>query len=209
MNIDEDEGEEVPTQVKVVILGEQFVGKTSLCRQFVSQTFEQNSEPTVRIAFQSKNINLNGEKVTLRIWDTAGQEKYRSLAPIYYKGADVAIIVYDVTNEDSFETLKYWIDQLRVNIGVDEKLCIAIAGNKSDSSEKDRKVPTQMGEEIANINGALFSETSARTGDNVNSLFIKATKIGINYRKEKDREKSQRLSITQEENVQPEKNFNC
>ena len=72
--------------------------------------------------------------------------------------------------------MKYWIEQLKVNIGVDEKLCIAIAGNKVDSPEKDRKVPTQMGEEIANINGALFNETSARTGENVNTLFIKASK---------------------------------
>jgi len=177
-------------------LGDMYVGKTSLCRQFVSQTFEPNSEPTIRIAFQSKNLNFNGEKVTLRIWDTAGQEKYRSLAPIYYKGADVAIIVYDVTNEQSFQTLKFWIEQLKENTSIDEKLCIAVAGNKADSSEKDRKVPTAMGQEIASLNGALFSETSARTGENVNELFIKATKIGVKYRKEKDKDRAEKVAIT-------------
>ena len=178
--------------LKMVLLGDVAVGKTSLSHRFVANSFLINSESTVRIAFQSKNLSFVDEsgaevQLNLRIWDTAGQEKYRSLAPLYIRGADVALIVYDVTSRESSETVGFWLEELRQS---GEDLVVAVVGNKIDTPA-EREVTAEQGRLIAQSCGnALFQETSARTGDGVESVFVKAAQAGWEKKKVKDLRKA-------------------
>ena len=182
--------------LKLVLLGDVAVGKSSLSHRFVCDAFLVNSESTVRIAFQSKNLSFedaagNEVNLNLRIWDTAGQEKYRSLAPLYIRGADVAIIVYDVTSRESAEAVGYWQEELRQS---GEDLVVAIAGNKVDVAGA-REVPAETGQVMASAQGAIFQETSAQSGDGVEALFVAAAKAGWEKKKSKDARKMAGVSL--------------
>ncbi|XP_022887480.1 ras-related protein RABF1-like [Olea europaea var. sylvestris] len=124
---------------------------------------------TVGASFLSQTIALqDSTTVKFEIWDTAGQERYAALAPLYYRGAAVAIVVYDITNPESFTKAQYWIKELRKH-GSPE-IVMALVGNKADLHEK-REVPVQDGIDCAEKNGMFFIETSAKTADNINQLF--------------------------------------
>ncbi len=117
-----------------------------------------------------KDLVVDGESYYLNIWDTAGQERFRSLAPLYYRDASAIVLVYDITNEESFASLRTtWIPAMRscTNPGI----VLAIVGNKLDLRDKERLIPTEEARGYADILGALFSETSAKTGENVTQLF--------------------------------------
>ncbi|CAM9271044.1 unnamed protein product [Ectocarpus sp. 6 AP-2014] len=117
-------------EVKVVLLGDTGVGKSSLVHRFVTNNFKPYSESTIGASFMSKMIMVDGSPMKFQIWDTAGQEKYHSLAPMYYRGAGAAIVVYDITKMHSFRTLKEWINELQAQGPQD--IAIAVAGNKRD-----------------------------------------------------------------------------
>jgi Ras-related protein Rab-22 len=123
-----------PREVKVVLLGDTGVGKSSLVLRFVTNNFKPFSESTIGASFMSKMIIVSGKTIKYQIWDTAGQEKYHSLAPMYYRGAAAAIIVYDITRKNTFNTLKNWVQELMTQGPKD--ISIAIAGNKADLEEK-------------------------------------------------------------------------
>ena len=190
-------------EVKVVLLGDTGVGKSSLVLRFVQNSFKTFNESTIgcvraprllasgvsrrlplrllrcahhastprpcSASFMSKMILVGGKSIKYQIWDTAGQEKYRSLAPMYYRGAAAAIIVYDITRQASFVRLKSWVQELE-NHGP-ENIVIAIAGNKNDL-EDSREVDQGAAERYANGIGAMFTETSAKTDTNVTKLFV-------------------------------------
>ncbi|KAG7378364.1 Ras- protein Rab-22A [Phytophthora boehmeriae] len=156
-------------EVKVVLLGDTGVGKSSLVLRFVTNNFRPYSESTIGASFMSKMIVVNDTPIKYQIWDTAGQEKYHSLAPMYYRGAAAAIVVYDITRKQSLTTLKNWVKELK-QLGPDN-IVIAIAGNKSDLEEK-REVPASQARAYAEEIGALFIETSAKEDTNVSDLFI-------------------------------------
>mmetsp|Transcript_100628 Transcript_100628/g.197519 ORF Transcript_100628/g.197519 Transcript_100628/m.197519 type:complete len:205 (+) Transcript_100628:54-668(+) len=159
-----------PREVKVVLLGDSGVGKSSLVLRFVTNNFKPYSESTIGASFMSKMITVASKQIKFQIWDTAGQEKYHSLAPMYYRGAAAAIIVYDITRSTSFKTLKHWVEELKSKGPKD--IAIAIAGNKSDLEnmrEVDREMVLSYAEEI----GALFLETSAKDDTNVQDIFVK------------------------------------
>ncbi|TYZ57587.1 hypothetical protein PybrP1_013208 [[Pythium] brassicae (nom. inval.)] len=156
-------------EVKVVLLGDTGVGKSSLVLRFVTNNFRPYSESTIGASFMSKMIVVNDTPIKYQIWDTAGQEKYHSLAPMYYRGAAAAIVVYDITRKQSLATLKNWVKELK-QLGPDN-IVIAIAGNKSDLEEK-REVPASQARAYAEEIGALFIETSAKEDRNVSDLFI-------------------------------------
>ena len=118
-------------------------------------------------------IEVDGKKIKMQIWDTAGQEKYHSLAPMYYRGAAAAIVVYDITRKQSLQTLKNWVKELK-QLGPDN-IVIAIAGNKSDLEEK-REVSSMTAKAYADEIGAVFIETSAKEDTNVSDLFINISK---------------------------------
>ncbi|KAJ0399854.1 hypothetical protein P43SY_000422 [Pythium insidiosum] len=157
-------------EVKVVLLGDTGVGKSSLVLRFVTNNFRPYSESTIGASFMSKMLVVNDVPIKYQIWDTAGQEKYHSLAPMYYRGAAAAIVVYDITRKQSLTTLKNWVKELK-QLGPDN-IVIAIAGNKSDLEEK-REVPASQARAYAEEIGALFIETSAKEDTNVSDLFIK------------------------------------
>lgn len=145
------------------------MGKSSLVLRFVTNNFRPYSESTIGASFMSKMIVVNDTPIKYQIWDTAGQEKYHSLAPMYYRGAAAAIVVYDITRKQSLTTLKNWVKELK-QLGPDN-IVIAIAGNKSDLEEK-REVPASQARAYAEEIGALFIETSAKEDTNVSDLFI-------------------------------------
>lgn len=162
-----------PRECKVVLLGDTGVGKSSLVLRFVTNNFKPYSESTIGASFMSKMIMVNDMPIKYQIWDTAGQEKYHSLAPMYYRGAGAAIVVYDITQAQSLTTLKNWVKELKA-LGP-ENIVIAIAGNKCDL-ESNREVTTADAETYANEIGALFIETSAKEDTNVTNLFVDISK---------------------------------
>uniref|UniRef100_A0AAV1VJM3 Uncharacterized protein n=1 Tax=Peronospora matthiolae TaxID=2874970 RepID=A0AAV1VJM3_9STRA len=164
-----DAGNSKAREVKVVLLGDTGVGKSSLVLRFVTNNFRPYSESTIGASFMSKMIVVNDAPIKYQIWDTAGQEKYHSLAPMYYRGAAAAIVVYDITRKQSLTTLKNWVKELK-QLGPDN-IVIAIAGNKSDLEER-REVPASQARVYAEEIGALFIETSAKEDTNVSDLFI-------------------------------------
>jgi len=124
-------------------------------------------------AFLTQTVALDDATVKFEIWDTAGQERYRSLAPMYYRGAAAAIVVYDITNPDSFAGAKSWVKELQRR--GDPNVVIALAGNKADL-ESRRKVPFEEANAYAEENGILHMETSAKNANNVKSLFVEIAK---------------------------------
>eukprot|EP00428_Durinskia_dybowskii_P076665 CAMPEP_0170354896 /NCGR_PEP_ID=MMETSP0117_2-20130122/356_1 /TAXON_ID=400756 /ORGANISM="Durinskia baltica, Strain CSIRO CS-38" /LENGTH=213 /DNA_ID=CAMNT_0010608903 /DNA_START=138 /DNA_END=777 /DNA_ORIENTATION=+ len=164
---------DAPREVKVVMVGESGVGKSSLTIRFVSNHFKEHGQPTIGASFLSKTLSLQtGGSIKYNIWDTAGQEKYRSLASLYYRGVDIAIIVYDITNRNSFEQVQdYWVQELQHQCFGSGGLQIAIVGNKSDLVEK-RQVQESEGRKLAEDFGAVFYETSAKSSASIDELFI-------------------------------------
>jgi len=159
-------------EVKVCLLGDTGVGKSSLVLRFVSNRFDHKCSATIGASFMSKSIDVGGETIKFQIWDTAGQERYKALAPMYYRGAAAAIVVYDITSESTFNCMKNWVKELSQFGPKDIK--IAVAGNKCDL-EDAREVSKDAGREYADHIDAIFIETSALTAQNVEEIF---TKIG-------------------------------
>ncbi|KAJ3433925.1 ras-related protein rab-5c [Anaeramoeba flamelloides] len=153
---------------KIVFLGGSSVGKSSILLRFTNNQFQEGQEPNVGASFLTKELSIENLKYKLQIWDTAGQERYSSMAPMYYRSASGAIIVYDITDSESFITAKKWVKELQQMGPIDVKM--AIVGNKVDLSN-DRQVSIEEVKEYAESSGALFFETSAKTGKNVYELF--------------------------------------
>jgi len=153
---------------KLVFLGEQSVGKTSLITRFMYDSFDNTYQATIGIDFLSKTMYLEDRTVRLQLWDTAGQERFRSLIPSYIRDSSVAVVVYDITNTNSFQQTNKWIEDVKAERGND--VIIMLVGNKTDLAEK-RHVATESGEAKAKELGVMFIETSAKAGHNVKQLF--------------------------------------
>ncbi|KAK8398542.1 hypothetical protein O3P69_004005 [Scylla paramamosain] len=158
---------------KIVLLGEGCVGKTSLVLRYVEDKFNDRHITTLQASFLTKRVNLNGKRVNLAIWDTAGQERFHALGPIYYRESHGAILVYDITDEDSFQKVKNWVRELRRMLGDD--ICLVIAGNKTDL-ERERHVSLEEAETYAREVGALHFLTSAKLNQGVEELFLELTR---------------------------------
>ncbi|ODQ78234.1 hypothetical protein BABINDRAFT_177436 [Babjeviella inositovora NRRL Y-12698] len=165
------------TAVKLVLLGEAAVGKSSLVLRFVSNDFQENKEPTIGAAFLTQRCTIGAKTIKFEIWDTAGQERFASLAPMYYRNAQAALVVYDVTKPASFIKARHWIRELHEQAA--PNIIIALCGNKYDLIEGEiegedakRKVSVEEGQKVAEEEGLLFFETSAKSGHNVNEVFM-------------------------------------
>ena len=157
-------------EVKLCLLGEAGVGKSSIVMRFVRDSFKSALESTIGASFMSKKISVDDQHFAFQIWDTAGQEKYRSLAPMYYRGSAAAIIVYDISRGATFKIVKEWVSELREKAS--PQIILAIAGNKCDLEDL-REVNKKDAEEYASQINAIFIETSALTAVNVPELFMK------------------------------------
>ncbi|KAI8343763.1 rab protein 6 [Choanephora cucurbitarum] len=155
---------------KLVFLGEQSVGKTSLITRFMYDTFDNTYQATIGIDFLSKTMYLEDKTVRLQLWDTAGQERFRSLIPSYIRDSSVAVIVYDISNRQSFINTSKWIDDVRAERG--EEVIIVLVGNKSDLNDK-REVTVEDAEKRSKELNVMYIETSAKAGHNVKNLFKK------------------------------------
>lgn len=157
-----------PKELKIVLVGHTNVGKTCIVRQATTGVFSEDSAPTLGASYVSKLANVNGTEVRLQIWDTAGQERYKGMTPMYYRGAQTALIVYSVTDSESFESVDGWLNSLRENAEPD--ITLFLLANKCDC-DSDRTVTTEQGQEKARSMGAHFYEVSAKTGQNIEDVF--------------------------------------
>ncbi|XP_026801330.3 ras-related protein Rab-22A [Pangasianodon hypophthalmus] len=155
-------------ELKVCLLGDTGVGKSSIVCRFVEDSFDPNINPTIGASFMTKTVQYQNELHKFLIWDTAGQERFRALAPMYYRGSAAAIVVYDITKEESFLTLKNWVKELRQH--GPPNIVVAIAGNKCDLSDA-REVLEKDAKDYADSIHAIFVETSAKNAINVNEIF--------------------------------------
>ena len=154
---------------KIIFVGDSGVGKTTLINRINNEEFKDLNESSVGIDYYSKNIKFGGEELTLQIWDTAGQEKYRGLIPTYARNAVLAFIIYDISSKQSFENLTGWIDYLNSI----EKMPMIICGNKIDLVV-DRQVTKEEGEKFAKKNNLVFFEVSAKTNENMNYMLYRS-----------------------------------
>ena len=166
MNKTNEENYEV--MFKVVLIGDMKVGKTNIVSRYIKNEFNKDSISTIGVEFGSKELVIEGHNVKVQIWDTAGQEKYKSITNAYYKGAKGAFVVYDITNKNSFDNADNWLNNLRAS--ADKKCSIILIGNKSDLENK-REVSIEQGEEKAKNSEIAFMETSALSGDNIDKAF--------------------------------------
>jgi len=154
---------------KLVLLGDASVGKSSSAERFVHGEFFAYHQPTIGASFLPKKMNVDDREIKYEIWDTAGQERFRSLAPMYYRGAAAAVVMYDITDMQTFNGAKSWVNELKLHGSAD--VVIAFVGNKTDR-EVDRSVPTDVAMKYASNEGCIFMECSAKNGDNVNAIFM-------------------------------------
>eukprot|EP00758_Cryptobia_borreli_P008459 Tbor_TRINITY_DN5390_c1_g2::TRINITY_DN5390_c1_g2_i1::g.5140::m.5140/K07877/RAB2A; Ras-related protein Rab-2A len=155
---------------KYIIIGDSGVGKSCLLLQFTDKRFEPLHDLTIGVEFGARMINIDNKNIKLQIWDTAGQESFRSITRSYYRGACGAMLVYDVTRRETFAHLQSWLEDTRANSNT--AITIMLIGNKCDLETK-RQVSTAEGAAFAKENGLVFMETSAKTAHNVDDAFLK------------------------------------
>ena len=192
-------------QLKILLLGDSFVGKTSLILKYIDGYFSENHISTIGIDFKEKKINYKNMEIILQIWDTSGQERFRSLAKSFYNKADGILFVFDVSNKESFENLKYWLND--TNIEKDAKKIIV--GNKIDLQEQ-RVISKEKMEKLGEANNNIKSfETSARTGENVTQIFEELAELILANKSEEEINKLCPKKKQKLDNKKENKKKNC
>ena len=153
---------------KIIFLGDQYVGKSSILNRFYQDKFEPDYQATIGLDFHSKNVSINGTSVRLLLYDTAGQEKFKSLIPMYIRDANIIIVVYDITSKDSFLHTDHWVNETK-DLKREDAIFVLV-GNKIDLEDK-RVLQTKEAEDFANEKGFLFYEVSAKSGQGIQELF--------------------------------------
>ena len=163
---------------KVLLLGNSDVGKSSLLLRFVDSLWNDAFVPTIGVDFKVKTLEINNKKVKMQIWDTAGQERFRTVVSTYFRGAHGILLLYDVTNKDSFKNLENWLIEIEKNAS--DKVLKILLGNKCDLND-DREIQTEEGQAFAIRNGMEFMETSAKMNTNVSEAFETLGKLMIDF----------------------------
>ena len=154
---------------KILLLGDSSVGKTCFLMRYTDNTFQDIHMSTIGLDYKLKNVQLeDGKMVKIQVWDTAGQDRFRSITKNYYKGAHGIILIYDVTENKSFENVKNWMNQIKEEVS--NRVTIVLVGNKIDD-EENRKITTEQGESMAKEFDIMFFECSAKTGENIDGIF--------------------------------------
>ncbi|KAJ3652090.1 hypothetical protein Zmor_018086 [Zophobas morio] len=178
---------------KLLIIGDSGVGKSSLLLRFADNTFSGSYITTIGVDFKIKTVSLDGQKVKLQIWDTAGQERFRTITSTYYRGTHGVIVVYDVTNGESFANVKRWLHEIEQNCDVVNRVLV---GNKNDTP--DRKVVlTEDAQRFADTMNIQLFETSAKDNINVEEMFMAITRLVLRSKQEM----KERQNITQNDTV--------
>ena len=155
-------------QYKLIFLGDQSVGKTCILNRYVNNEFTENYQATIGLDFQSKNVNIGNQDINILFYDTAGQEKFRSLIPLYTRDAKIILLVYDISCKESFIHLSDWLQEL-TNVNKNEVI-FALIGNKNDLKDS-RQVTFEEGQKFAEENNFIFQEISAKENDGFSDLF--------------------------------------
>ena len=164
---------ELSKTFKILTIGESGVGKTCILRRFVENKFLKNHLATIGIDFKTKTLNINNQEIKLKIWDTAGQERFRNITTQYYKGADGIVLIYDVTDDASYEKIRDWMEQILSNTKR-EDIGLVLLGNKCDM--EPRAVTEEQGNKMAEELKVSYFETSALTGQGINEAFNELTR---------------------------------
>ena len=154
--------------LKYIIIGDEEVGKSNLLSHYIDDRFTSEYQSTIGVEFRAKNVVIRNTTYRIQMWDTSGKENFRSITRAYYKNSVCALVVYDISNRNSFNNVSTWIEDCRNNSS--EKIFMVLIGNKSDLADK-RQVSTEEGRELAEKYEMKFYETSAKTGENVNDIF--------------------------------------
>ena len=159
--------------VKILLVGNSGVGKSCLLVRFCDDSYESNSMSTIGVDFKTKLLSIDNKNICLQVWDTAGQERYHSITSSYYKGAQGVLVVYDITNRDSFDSVDEWVNEITLT---NKNIAIILVGSKCDQ-ESDRKVSREQGEIKSKEIGCLFYEASSKVGLGVGEIFEELVKI--------------------------------
>jgi len=155
---------------KVLLIGDSSVGKSCLLLRFVDNTYTDEYISTIGADYKIKDLECEGARVRLQVWDTAGQERFRTITSSFYRGSHGIMVVYDVTNAESFENIKSWLQE--VNRYAAENVTVMLVGNKTDlEAGGERRVSTAEGQQLADEEGIAFVETSAKVGTRVDESF--------------------------------------
>lgn len=170
---------------KLLIIGDSGVGKSSLLIRFSDNTFSGSYITTIGVDFKIRTVLLHGERVKLQIWDTAGQERFRTITNTYYRGTHGVIVVYDVTNGESFGNVKRWLQEIESNCDIVNKVLV---GNKNDDPTR-KVVTTEDAERFANQMEIKLFETSAKDNINVEEMFLAITEQVLKHKKQTQKQK--------------------
>ena len=154
---------------KVVFVGDATVGKTQIKSRYVQDIFDNNYNPTIGLEFEVKEVEIDNKKIKLQLWDTAGQEKFRSITRTYYKSAHLIVFVYAIDNKNSFDNIQSWVNE--VNANTNKNPIFWLVGNKCDLEENKRKVSTEEAKNYAEEKNIKFIEVSAKDGTNIEIMF--------------------------------------
>ena len=194
---------------KILLLGDSGVGKSSIILRYIENNFSQNLMNSIGVDFKLKNIEVKGKKVKLQVWDTTGQERFRTITTSYYKGAQAIIVVFDITDRDSFEHVKNWMAD--VDKFAKEGVLRILSGNKCDL-EHQRKVSKEEGKELASKYGIQYIETSAKETTNIEELFFNTTETFLNKQISGGNKKNISpggIDINQKDDTQDKKSTGC
>ena len=196
------------TLLKIIILGSSQVGKTSILNRYFNNEFKENMLSTIGIDFKTKFFKFDGNKVKFNYIDTAGEEKFRAISVNYLKGTNGVILVFDLTNKETFDLIGNWIEDIEQNNQSD--IGKILFGNKSDILDS-KQVSLEDAEHLADKLGCKYYEGSAKTGQNINEALDEIAKIAYDYYKNSDKRDSIRISsdVSNDNNKNEEKTQQC
>ena len=164
--------------LKILVIGESAVGKSCLLLRYTDGKFQETFMTTIGVDFKTKYIDIDGQRVKLQIWDTAGQEKFRAITKAYYRGAHGILVVFDISRRETFNQTKMWIDSIK-DSSESSPIDVILVGNKSDL---DRAVRKDEAEELATQYSVQYYETSAKDNTNVDDAFFELAKLALKRR---------------------------
>ena len=180
---------------KIILIGSSGVGKSSLLQRYIQKAFNESYASTIGVDFFMKSINIGEKSIKLQLWDTAGTEKFRSITTGYYRGADAAFVVFDLSSKNSYNAVGEWIENYYKYKNPDSEKNVVLIGNKVDLVDK-REVTKEEAENYVKANNIFYFETSAKEGDNVEECFnFIAKKLLEQFENKKDNEEDKKKDV--------------